>query len=473
MRAVQARASGAALLCLAACGARVAPNTGQILLYVDTDAPIASPSNPALGPTDPLPLFDRVRIDLFRPGAADPCDGCSNDFGIDADQLRTGASVGLVPDPGVLGYRARVRLYRGAFATSAGDPDPSTTVDVTVSLLPIGTLGLIEQTVLLPTGDVGQPKGSLDVPLDPTPGRPASSEVGTWGPAARVPCSGPAGAAEVCILGGAYWMGNPLAVNLNEQDQGTRPRLVVVSPYFLGTTEVTVQQFRASGARPVNKWSTGTTGTAWADWCTFAASPRPCSMGFPCDDDVQNCVSWIEARTYCMSNGRDLPTEAQYEYAASGMQSHLYVWGEDAPQCGDATYGVGGGTSQLLQNVADGCPVTGFGGPSLPGAGRLDALITADGTVVDLAGNVSEWARDVWNRDDEACWSLPGVYTDPLCQTPSPADGFDHTVRGGEWLAPPSDLHAASRILEGQTGPGQVIDQGDIGVGFRCVRPGA
>jgi sulfatase modifying factor 1 len=472
MSTAQAAACAAALMCLIACSARVAPNTAQILLYVDTDAPIASPSNPALGLTDPLPLFDRVRIDLFPPGAPDPCDGCSNDFGIDADQLRTGASVGLVPDPGVVGYRARVRLYRGAFATPAGDPDPGTTVDVTVSLLPIGTLGIVEQTVLLPTDDVGQPQGSLAAPLAPTAGRPASSAVGTWGPATRVPCSGPAGAAEVCIPGGAYWMGNPLAVNLNELDEGTHPRLVVVSPYFLRTTEVTVQEFRASGARPVNEWSGGTNGTAWADWCTFAPSPRPCSMGFPCEDDVQNCVTWAEARAYCVSSGGDLPTEAQYEYAASGTQSQLYVWGEDAPQCGDATYGASGGTGQLLQDVGDGCPMTGFGGPTLPGEGKLDALITMDGTVVDLAGNVSEWARDVWNRDDELCWSVPGVYTNPLCQTPSLADGFDHAVRGGEWFAPPLNLHAAGRVAEGQSGPGELMDQGDIGVGFRCARPG-
>src|SRR6185436_82728 len=96
--------------------------------------------------------------------------------------------------------------------------------------------GSIDVTVFLPTDAVGRPIGTLDDPIPADLRAPGISAVGTWPGARRVPCQGMANPGEVCVPGGAFWMGNPL---LSVGD-ATRQRLVVLSPFFIDSAEVTV-----------------------------------------------------------------------------------------------------------------------------------------------------------------------------------------------------------------------------------------
>ena len=185
MRAARTVTLAFGLLAGCAGPSRVAAE-GQVLLYVDTDAPVPSLSGAA---TAPPPLFDRLRLDVYAPGGATPCDGCTNDFALDFQTLQARrASLGIVPPLGVPGYVARVRMYNEALADSSGEPDPDSTVDFTVALPTVTGDAVFEGTVLLPTDQVGQPVGSLDGPVPTTAGPPTASLVGTWPGAQRVDC---------------------------------------------------------------------------------------------------------------------------------------------------------------------------------------------------------------------------------------------------------------------------------------------
>jgi formylglycine-generating enzyme required for sulfatase activity len=453
------------LLVLAACAedVRVEPVAGQIVLYVDTDAPVPDLGTKAEGPMDVAPLFDRVRIDVYAPDAATPCSGCTNEFAIDADAFRERRiSVGLVPPPGASGYRARVRMFLSELRAPDGSPFADATVEVVVALPVVEGKEKRELTAFLATDLVGVPDTSLEAPAAPALGAPARSLVGTWPPAARIPCAEAPRPGEVCIPGGAFWMGKtgePWAI-LPQSDVNA-PRLVVLSPFFLDATEVTVARFRDGGG-VTNAWSGGSTGADLFDFCTFTQTPGAR------DDYPVVCIAVELARGHCRGRGADLPSEAQYEWVASGLRGHSYVWGEDPPSCADAVF-ARTGYGILAESQAQCRPPEAPGGPLPAGRGMRDRLVLPTGTVLDIAGNAKEWCVDRWNRADEACWAAPGIYVDPVCNNPTTRDGtLLRAARGGDWVVSGRRL---VRTARGAASGSSFFASPQVG--FRCARSSA
>ncbi len=450
-----------ALLALAACSdtVHVQPAPGEILLYVDTDAPLPVAPDSPYAAGAPTPLFDRLRIEIFPPGAAAPCAGCENAFSVDTDLLHAfGASVGIAPPPNQDGWRARVRLFGVARTAPDGTPDPGATIDRVVALPPVAETGKIAITVVLATDDVGEP-AALDAPTDPDSlDAPSSSAVGTWPGATQTTCADAPRAGEVCVPGGAFWMGDEHRVfsSIPGHD-GFAPRLVVLSPFWLDATEVTVAAFRKVSTKALS-WNGNSTGDSLVDFCTFTSQPG----AFEQRPIV--CVTQTIARTVCQARGADLPTEVQYEYLLGGLVSHTFPWGEDLPACGDAVYGRTG-YGIFAGDTAECLTPTPPGGPMDVGNGRLDRLALPGGVILDLAGNVAEWARDDWNRHDERCWTGTGVLHDPLCRGTS-ADGIASPVRGGDWIVSGGELARAERA---SAKVGLLTPE----IGFRCARKAA
>jgi hypothetical protein len=273
----------------------------------------------------------------------------------------------------------------------------------------------------------------------------------------------------VCVPGGAYWWGHPLA-SLGDSSipVDNSPRLVVLSPFHADATETRVSDFRASGlavlvqGTSVDPVDRGTADPALTNpdasgFCTYTTAPGARESA------VLNCVSPGLARRYCRGRGGDLLTDAQHAYLESGLASNLFVWGNDPPSCTDAVFGRGGvGDAARFNGPSAACrPPSSAGGPREPGSGERDRLVLPGGVLYDIAGNLSEWVVDRWNRSTEPCWA-PLVAIDPRCSSPSASDGDLPTARGGAWTDSWDSLESTRRLPYAEAG---------WSFGIRCARP--
>jgi formylglycine-generating enzyme required for sulfatase activity len=213
----------------------------------------------------------------------------------------------------------------------------------------------------------------------------------------------------------------------------TPHKVVLTRPFCIDAIEVTIGAYAKCaaelGCKPPNMWSR---------WSVY-----PHKTEIP----VQ-LVHWRQAKYYCEAGGKSLPTEAQWEWAASGGSDHVYPWGDAPPTCAEADFTPG----ELTAPVCDcGC---GGGGASPVGTHPKGDKVWPAGRIHDLAGNVWEWCLDnyvPYGADPE---------TDPLHVTREDAT---HVVRGGGWNRSAAALTTSFRGAA-------VVDYQRPALGFRCVR---
>jgi formylglycine-generating enzyme required for sulfatase activity len=161
-----------------------------------------------------------------------------------------------------------------------------------------------------------------------------------------------------------------------------------------------------------------------------------------------NMVDWRQAKHYCDFAGKSLPTEAQWEWAASGGDGRKWPWGDTPPTCDLADFTPGDLT-------APACDCGCNGGGASPVATHPDGDTEwPSGKIHDLAGNVWEWCLDNY----AAYKSLP--QTDPVYLT---SEDASHVVRGGGWNRSAKSLVTSFRGTA-------VVEYQRPALGFRCVR---
>lgn len=150
-------------------------------------------------------------------------------------------------------------------------------------------------------------------------------------------------------------------------------------------------------------------------------------------------ITWTNAMNYCTWVGRRLPTEAEWEKAARGIDARVYPWGNSPPNVCETNWNVnydsGGVRALYPESVEYSC-------------------VAPSGTI-DMAGNAWEWVADYFSED----YYIESPSENPL----GPTTGEERVVRGGSWTTSNVNfLRTANRWHRPEAFSSESI-------GFRCA----
>jgi formylglycine-generating enzyme len=201
----------------------------------------------------------------------------------------------------------------------------------------------------------------------------------------------------------------------------------------------------------VTQWWSYVAGAEWR----LPAGPESSIEGLDNHPVVQ--IAHADALAYAEWLGRDLPTEAEWEFAArGGLQGATYSWADSYDPLGGWLANTWQGSFPVADEALDGHHGTAPVGCFEPNGYGL----------FDMAGNVWEYARDFY---------LPGHYPEPAEDPEGPSASLSArmsptgmprvTVKGGSWLCAP-DFCLRYRPAARQP---QEPDLGSNHIGFRTV----
>ena len=213
----------------------------------------------------------------------------------------------------------------------------------------------------------------------------------------------------VLIPTGMFIMGSPLEEAYRGASEVQHP-VTITRPFYMQTTEVTVDQWRAVMGRRffAKKRGSGDMPVVKVSW--------------------HDCQKFIGKLNRMTGDRYQLPTEAQWEYAARAGGTAAYFWGNTI-DCTRAMFGNNPMkydacvATNRASGLSSGCPAPVKRYP--PNAWGL----------YDMHGNVWEWCLDYYHHYDSTS------VVDP-CKSES---GQDRVRRGGSWFGPGYSCRSANR----------------------------
>lgn len=217
----------------------------------------------------------------------------------------------------------------------------------------------------------------------------------------------------VYIPPGEFTMGS----NDGEDDEKLSHK-VTLDGYWMGKYEVTFEQYDK--------------------YCEEAGKTKPDDRGWGREKRPVINVSWTDANEYCKWFSQKiglkfkLPTEAQWEKSARGINGYKYPWGDHGPYYNGKWYANHAANDSWDKRGDDGFEYTAPVGSFSLGESPYGLM--------DMAGNVWEWCND---------WYAGDYYKKSLEKNPKgPESGTYHVVRGGSWLGDARLLRCASRDFD-------------------------
>ena len=192
--------------------------------------------------------------------------------------------------------------------------------------------------------------------------------------------------------------------------------------------------------------------TPW--WCKVPGAmwSQPEGPGSDVGDRLDHPVvhvSWNDAVAYAAWASKQLPTEAQWEYAArGGLEQKLYPWGDDLTPEGEHRCNIWQGQFPVDDTAADG----------FAGSCPVDAFPPNGYGIYSATGNVWEWCADWFHND----FTAKPILHNPL----GPATGQTKVMKGGSFLCHESYCNRYRIAARTSNTP----DSSASNIGFRCVR---
>ena len=257
----------------------------------------------------------------------------------------------------------------------------------------------------------------------------------------------------VYVPPGMFWMGS-------DGEGGQLDELPVHSVtidygYFISKYEIVVEQYEACHSEQPGLCTTPST----ADWDGSNWGTNYWEDGIdPGDGDnifhdrpthPQNGITLQQAKDFCawVTPGGRLPSESEWEYAATGPVHRKYPWGDSPdPTCSNntAVFNEAGGTGGY------GCSQGGTWsvGSKTAGVSWCGAL--------DMSGNVWEWCEDWYHNSYTDAPDNGSAWVDPA--------GSNRVLRGGRFNDEAVDMRSAER----NDYPPSYLS---AHLGARCLRP--